>query len=100
IGRVQDGILTIEEWVMSCRVFKRDLELAVFDALIAYCRTHNITSIEGDYLPTAKNAYVRTLYPTLGFLQTAESEEGTHYRFDIPAESAPLCSVIEVTSLL
>ena len=100
IGRVQDGILTIEEWVMSCRVFKRDLELAVFDALIAYCRTHNITSIEGDYLPTAKNAYVRTLYPTLGFSQTAESEEGTHYRFDIPAESAPLCSVIEVTSLL
>lgn len=100
IGRVQDGILTIEEWVMSCRVFKRDLELAVFDALIAYCRTHNITSIEGDYLPTAKNAYVRTLYPTLGFSQTAESEEGTHYRFDILAESAPLCSVIEVTSLL
>ena len=100
IGRVQDGILTIEEWVMSCRVFKRDLELAVFDALIAYCRTHNITGIEGDYLPTAKNAYVRTLYPTLGFSQTAESEEGTHYRFDIPAESAPLCSVIEVTSLL
>lgn len=100
IGRVQDGILTIEEWVMSCRVFKRDLELAVFDALIAYCRTHNITSIEGGYLPTAKNAYVRTLYPTLGFSQTAESEEGTHYRFDIPAESAPLCSVIEVTSLL
>lgn len=100
IGRVKDGILTIEEWVMSCRVFKRDLELAVFDALIAYCRTHNITSIEGDYLPTAKNAYVRTLYPTLGFSQTAESEEGTHYCFDIPAESAPLCSVIEVTSLL
>lgn len=100
IGRVKDGILTIEEWVMSCRVFKRDLELAVFDALIAYCRTHNITSIEGGYLPTAKNAYVRTLYPTLGFSQTAESEEGTHYRFDIPAESAPLCSVIEVTSLL
>lgn len=100
IGRVQDGILTIEEWVMSCRVFKRDLELAVFDALIAYCRAHNITGIEGDYLPTAKNAYVRTLYPTLGFSQTAESEEGTHYRFDIPAESAPLCSVIEVTSLL
>lgn len=100
IGRVQDGILTIEEWVMSCRVFKRDLELAVFDALIAYCRTHNITSIEGDYLPTAKNAYVRTLYPTLGFSQTAESEEGTHYCFDILAESAPLCSVIEVTSLL
>lgn len=100
IGRVQDGILTIEEWVMSCRVFKRDLELAVFDALIAYCRTHNITSIEGNYLPTAKNAYVRTLYPTLGFSQTAESEEGTHYCFDIPAESAPLCSVIEVTSLL
>ena len=100
IGRVQNGILTIEEWVMSCRVFKRDLELAVFDALIAYCRTHNITSIEGDYLPTAKNAYVRTLYPTLGFSQTAESEEGTHYCFDIPAESARLCSVIEVTSLL
>lgn len=100
IGRVQDGILTIEEWVMSCRVFKRDLELAVFDALIAYCRAHNITGIEGDYLPTAKNAYVRTLYPTLGFSQTAESEEGTHYRFDILAESAPLCSVIEVTSLL
>lgn len=100
IGRVQDGILTIEEWVMSCRVFKRDLELAVFDALIAYCRTHNITSIEGDYLPTAKNAYVRTLYPTLGFSQTAEGEEGTHYRFDILAKSAPLCSVIEVTSLL
>lgn len=100
IGRAENGVLTIEEWVMSCRVFKRDLELAVFDALTAYCRTHGIASIEGDYLPTAKNAYVRTLYPTLGFSQTSESEEGSHYRFDIPAESNPLCSVIEVTSLL
>lgn len=100
IGKVNGGVLTIEEWVMSCRVFKRDLELAVFDTLVSYCRAHRIDTIEGDYIPTAKNAYVRTLYPSLSFSQEKETEEGVHYQFTVPKKSEPLCSVIDVTTNL
>ncbi|MFQ9900661.1 MAG: hypothetical protein ACLRWF_02640 [Ruthenibacterium sp.] len=43
IGRVQGSAVHIELWVMSCRVFKREFELAMFDALVAACRARACT---------------------------------------------------------
>ena len=95
IGRVA-APCNIELWVMSCRVFKREFELAMFDALAAACLERGVRTILGAYLPTAKNAPVKGLYPSLGFAAVAETPQKAEYRYDIPAAYAPKCRCIAV----
>lgn len=61
------GVLRIDTWVMSCRVFGRQLERAMMNLLVEAARERRISALEGEYLPTAKNGVVRELYPSLGF---------------------------------
>ena len=98
IGRVQGSAVHIELWVMSCRVFKREFELAMFDALVAACRARGVHTIVGAYLPTAKNAPVKGLYPSLGFAAAGETPQRAEYRYDIPAAYAPQCRCIAVNN--
>ena len=98
IGRVQGSAVHIELWVMSCRVFKREFELAMFDALVAACRARGVHTIVGAYLPTAKNAPVKGLYPSLGFVAAGETPQRAEYRYDIPAAYAPQCLCIAVNN--
>ena len=97
IGRVRGGAVHIELWVMSCRVFKRDLEKAVFDRLVAQCRALGVGRITGRYLPTAKNLFCKDFYATIGFEPTGGSDAGEKdYVFTVPADYAPQCTVIDV----
>lgn len=55
IGKIEDTILIIELWIMSCRVLKRDMEFAMMDTLIQQCKAKRISTIKGFYYPTSKN---------------------------------------------
>ena len=70
----------IELWVMSCRVFKRDVELAMLDTLVDYARALGLQSITGRYIPSRKNSIVADLYPSLGFtcLETLADDSMTY----------------------
>ncbi len=59
--------VNIDAWVMSCRVFNRGLEYAMFDTFIELCREKGIKSINSCYIPSKKNGYVESLYTKLGF---------------------------------
>lgn len=59
--------LFIETWVMSCRVLKRGMEYFILDHIVDFCKKHNIDTIKGEYIPTAKNALVKDNYKDLGF---------------------------------
>lgn len=76
IGKKNGAVLDVELWLMSCRVLKRDMELAMLDTLVAKCRAAGITEIRGYYYPTAKNGMVRELYRTFGFTQVGGDEAG------------------------
>ena len=49
----------IELWIMSCRVFKRQLEYAMFDRLVEACRQRGIKRHRSDNYPTAKNKIIK-----------------------------------------
>ncbi len=68
--------LHIELFLMSCRVLKRDMELAMLDTLIGACRDRKLAAIYGYYLPTAKNHMVEKLYGDFGFAFLAADEDG------------------------
>ncbi|MER2507682.1 MAG: HAD-IIIC family phosphatase [Amaricoccus sp.] len=61
------GILTLDSWVMSCRVFGRQLEEEAMNILVEAARARGARAIRADFLPTSKNAVVRELYQGLGF---------------------------------
>ena len=67
LARREHDTLTIDLWLMSCRVLKRNLEAAMLDALIERAAAMGIRTLRGVYIPSAKNTLVRDLYPGLGF---------------------------------
>lgn len=76
IGKKDGKTLNMDLWLMSCRVLKRDMELAMLDTLVEKCREQGIETIKGYYYPTAKNGMVRELYKTFGFEKIDEDEQG------------------------
>ena len=70
------GRLDIELWLMSCRVLKRDMELAMLDSLVEQAKKRGIREIYGHYYLTAKNKMVAGLYESFGFEKISQDEEG------------------------
>jgi FkbH-like protein len=64
-----DETLAIENWVMSCRVFGRELEFAAMNVAVEAARDRGVRAFVADYIPTAKNDVVSKLYPSLGFTE-------------------------------
>lgn len=64
----KDGdTLFVSQWLMSCRVLKRGMEEFIADTLLRAAREAGFAKVEGEYIPTAKNAMVRDLYEKMGF---------------------------------
>ncbi len=79
IGRIKGCELHIDLWIMSCRVLKRDMELAMMDELVAKAREEKIKKIYGYYYPTLKNKMVKNFYEKLGFKLESEDEKGNKF---------------------
>lgn len=76
IGKINGDTLDIELWLMSCRVLKRDMELAMLDELCKRAADKGLKTLTGYYYPTAKNKMVKDLYQTFGFTQTDCDSDG------------------------
>jgi FkbH-like protein len=62
----------IDTWVMSCRVFGRQLEREAMNIAVETAHRMGIRMFRADYIPTAKNGIVSDLYSTLGFRRAQE----------------------------
>ena len=79
IGHLEGTVLDIDLWIMSCRVLKRDMELAMLDALALRARAAGADRLRGHYIRSAKNDMVADHYRTLGFeLDPAGSSDPGH----------------------
>lgn len=76
IGHKDGEALDIDLWLMSCRVLKRDMELAMLDTLVNEAVKQAVKVIKGHYYPTAKNKMVKELFGDFGFEKISEDEEG------------------------
>ncbi len=80
--------LFIENWFMSCRVLKREMEHFVLNTIVSHAKNTGYNTIVGEYLPTAKNALVKDHYSTLGF-----REEGNFWRLDVAEYQPKECHI-------
>ena len=88
IGQQRSNELHVETWLMSCRVLKRSLELAMFDELVATCRARGICALFGYYVATPRNAMVAGHYEALGFERADDATGTAIWRLDLSRVSA------------
>ena len=81
-----EGVLEIENWVMSCRVFGRELEFEAMNIAVEAARERGARALVADYIPTPKNDVISKLYPSLGFIEVDRPAPGngaTRWRLDL-----------------
>ena len=66
-GRDDPGAMNIDNWVMSCRVFGRQLEAEAMNIAVDEARTAGAVALRGTIIPTKKNTVIADLYGKLGF---------------------------------
>ncbi len=83
IGRQNGEVVDIELWLMSCRVLKRDMELAMLDRLCEEAVKRGAKRLRGYYFKTAKNKMVSSLYETFGFTKISQNDEDTVWELSL-----------------
>jgi FkbH-like protein len=90
IGRQVDDALQVDLWLMSCRVLNREMELAMFDALVEQCQARRICRIVGEYIRSEKNSMVADHYCKLGFVEReGGSDAHQSWQYKIPESFEP-----------
>jgi FkbH-like protein len=85
-------VLDIDSWVMSCRVFGRQLEVEVMNIAVEAAQRRGILTLRAEYIPTKKNGVIAGLYESLGFshLQSPRTADGpSHWSIDIATYKPP-----------
>jgi predicted enzyme involved in methoxymalonyl-ACP biosynthesis len=63
----------------------REMEFAMFDALVEQCQARGIRRIVGVYTPSKKNSMVAGHYAGLGFTRLSESSGDRElWHYDVP----------------
>ena len=86
VCKILENEIEIYIWVMSCRIFKREMELAMFDKLVDIAKRTKKDFIKGIYIPSAKNKFVADLYDSLGFKKIKsprDKQNESHYTIEI-----------------
>jgi len=82
----ENDVLEIENWVMSCRVFGRELEFEAMNVAVEAARARGARALVAEYIPTPKNDVISKLYPSLGFTEVgrpAPANGATRWRLDL-----------------
>ncbi len=77
IGKQTSDAVTIDSWLMSCRVLGRTVEHACLSVMADLARSMGATKLVGMYKPTKRNGIVRDLYAQLGFARSCSLADDT-----------------------
>jgi FkbH-like protein len=72
----QPEVFEIDNWVMSCRVFGRQLEFEAMNIAVEQARRRGMKALRATYIPTPKNGVISELYPSLGFCPMGDGTPG------------------------
>lgn len=99
IGRLEgDDTVTIDTWLMSCRVLGRQVEPVTLDLAVAEARALGARRLVGVYVPTAKNGMVRDHYTKLGFRVNRTAPDGGYRALYDVASHEPAPTFIETVA--
>jgi len=82
VERVND-VCRIDTLLLSCRVIGRSLETALLAYLAEWARGRGASVLEGEFVPTAKNAPAADVYRRHGFTRVNEDTETEWWRLPL-----------------
>jgi FkbH-like protein len=80
LKKIDNDALFIDNWVMSCRVFKRSMESFAMNQIVSYACYNGFKGIVGEFIPTSKNRIAARHYSECGFTEV-ENGNGNSERF-------------------
>jgi len=75
--------LRIDTWVMSCRAMGRTVESAILFYVLTKCKEEGVEKLIGEYIPTARNKPISSLYPSFSFKHIREVDNRVFSELDI-----------------
>jgi len=96
IGEKSGDRMLIDTWLMSCRVLKRQVEDVALNELARLAASLGCNTLQGVYLPTAKNGMVRDFYSRMGFSLLSESDDSREFELQLE-RFVPLKTHIKLT---
>ena len=78
-GHLEDDAVHLDDWLMSCRVLGRKVEMATLNVVLSQASALGAARLAGTFLPTAKNGMVRDHYDRLGFTLDRETASGERF---------------------
>ncbi len=82
-------VLRIDTMLMSCRVIGRTVEQFLWGQVLERARELGFRRIRGEYVATAKNAQVATLFDAFGLQRTTERGDTVGYEGELTALPSP-----------
>jgi FkbH-like protein len=71
--------VAIRDWLMSCRVLVRGVEQYTMNYVMEFAAGLGARIVEGEYIPTAKNAMVSGFYAQFDFEKSGDADGHTHW---------------------
>ena len=93
IAKQKGKILEILLWLMSCRVLKRDMEIAMLNELVNLAKERGIEKLRGTYIPSKKNSIVKDHYKNLGFKFEKEENDISTWILEITNYQPKECMI-------
>jgi FkbH-like protein len=90
-------VLDVDTWVMSCRVFGRQLEEAAMNVAVQAARARGARALRGRYVRTDRNGVVASLFERLGFVQQPDGG-GTRWQLDLAGYREHPTSIVRKAS--
>jgi FkbH-like protein len=71
--------VAIRDWLMSCRVLVRGVEQYTMNTVMEYAASLGARIVEGEFIPTAKNAMVAEFFAQFGFEKSSAADGHSHW---------------------
>jgi len=80
LAETDGDALTLDNWVVSCRVVGRRVEFAMADHLLNWMGENDIHTLNGCFIPTPKNAPAAGFLAELGMQEAGKTKDKTLYQ--------------------
>lgn len=87
---------TVDNFLMSCRILGRNVEVVFFDYIVKLLKVENILRVNSKYAKTQKNSQVENFFDKLGFEIIKAEEEEKSYRLNLDSYPFHNINYIEV----
>jgi FkbH-like protein len=96
LARIDEDLLEIDTWLMSCRVLKRGAETLLHNAVCRWAVARGLKRVRGEYVATPRNGLVREHFARLGYSKVSEDADGRErWEMELSAAWKPRPVLIE-----